>query len=70
MFDERPQRTNAIYAISNEPMSAEEWKKKQYVSDPRGQLHLHYLGGPLGRKSSHCPLVACADVIGSVLQIF
>src|SRR5437660_1169612 len=32
MFDERPQNTNVIYAISNEPMSAEEWKK-QYVTD-------------------------------------
>jgi len=32
MFDERPQNTNVIYAISDEPMSAEEWKK-QYVRD-------------------------------------
>jgi len=32
MFDERPQNTNVIYAISDEPMSAEEWKK-QYVMD-------------------------------------
>jgi len=32
MFDERPQNTNAIYAISDEPMSAEEWKK-QYVRE-------------------------------------
>jgi Terminase small subunit len=32
MFDERPQNTNVIYAISDEPMSAEEWKK-QYVTD-------------------------------------
>jgi hypothetical protein len=32
MFDERPQNTNAVYAISDEPMSAEEWKK-QYVTD-------------------------------------
>jgi hypothetical protein len=31
MFDERPQNTNVIYAISDEPMSAE-WKK-QYVTD-------------------------------------
>jgi hypothetical protein len=31
MFDERPQNTNVIYAISDEPMSAEEWKK-QYVT--------------------------------------
>jgi hypothetical protein len=30
MFDERPQNSNVIYAISDEPMSAEEWKK-QYV---------------------------------------
>jgi hypothetical protein len=28
MFDERPQNTNVIYAISDEPMSAEEWKKQ------------------------------------------
>jgi hypothetical protein len=32
MFDERPQNSNVIYAISDEPMSAEEWKK-QYVTD-------------------------------------
>ena len=32
MFDERPQNTNVIYAISGEPMSAEEWKK-QYVKE-------------------------------------
>ena len=32
MFDERPQNTTVIYAISDEPMSAEEWKK-QYVTD-------------------------------------
>jgi phage terminase small subunit len=32
MFDERPQNTNVIYAISDEPMSAEEWKK-QYVKE-------------------------------------
>ena len=32
MFDERPQNSNVIYAISDEPMSAEEWKK-QYVMD-------------------------------------
>jgi hypothetical protein len=32
MFDERPQNTNAVYAISDEPMSAEEWKK-QYVKE-------------------------------------
>ena len=32
MFDERPQNRNVIYAISGEPMSAEEWKK-QYVTD-------------------------------------
>jgi phage terminase small subunit len=32
MFDERRQNTNVIYAISDEPMSAEEWKK-QYVTD-------------------------------------
>ena len=31
MFDERPQNSNVIYAISDEPMSAEEWKK-QYVT--------------------------------------
>jgi phage terminase small subunit len=28
MFDERPQNSNVIYAISDEPMSAEEWKKQ------------------------------------------
>jgi phage terminase small subunit len=32
MFDQRPQNSNVIYAISDEPMSAEEWKK-QYVTD-------------------------------------
>ena len=32
MFDERAQNTNVHYAISDEPMSAEEWKK-QYVTD-------------------------------------
>jgi phage terminase small subunit len=32
MFDERPQNSNVIYVISDEPMSAEEWKK-QYVTD-------------------------------------
>jgi phage terminase small subunit len=32
MFDERPQNTKVMYAISDEPMSAEEWKK-QYVTD-------------------------------------
>jgi hypothetical protein len=32
MFDERPQNSNVIYAISDEPMSAEEWKK-QYVKE-------------------------------------
>jgi phage terminase small subunit len=30
MFDERPQNSNVIYAISDEPMSAEE-RKKQFV---------------------------------------
>ena len=28
MLDERPQKSNVIYAISDEPMSAEEWKKE------------------------------------------
>jgi hypothetical protein len=28
MFDQRPQNSNVIYAISDEPMSAEEWKKQ------------------------------------------
>jgi phage terminase small subunit len=32
MFDERPQNSNVIYAISDEPMSAEEWKK-QFVKE-------------------------------------
>ena len=32
MFDERPQKSNVINAISDEPMSAEE-RKKQYVTD-------------------------------------
>jgi phage terminase small subunit len=32
MFDQRPQNSNVIYAISDEPMSAEEWKK-QYVKE-------------------------------------
>jgi len=31
MFDQRSQNSNVIYAISDEPMSAEEWKK-QYVT--------------------------------------
>ena len=34
MFDKRPQNSNVIYAISDEPMSAEEWKK-QYVTRRR-----------------------------------
>jgi hypothetical protein len=28
MFDQRPQNGNVIYGISDEPMSAEEWKKQ------------------------------------------
>jgi phage terminase small subunit len=28
MFDQRPQNSNVIYAISDEPMTAEEWKKQ------------------------------------------
>jgi hypothetical protein len=32
LFDERPQNSNVIYAISDEPMSAEEWKR-QYVRE-------------------------------------
>jgi len=32
MLDERPQKSNVIYAISDEPMSAEEWKK-QFVKE-------------------------------------
>jgi hypothetical protein len=28
MFDECPQNSNVIYAISDEPMSAEEWKRQ------------------------------------------
>ena len=28
MFDQRPQNSHVIYAISDEPMSAEEWKKQ------------------------------------------
>ena len=32
MFDKRPQNSNVIYAISDQPMSAEEWKK-QHVGD-------------------------------------
>jgi phage terminase small subunit len=32
MFDKRPQNSNVIYAISDEPMSAEEWKK-QFVKE-------------------------------------
>ena len=28
MFDERRQNSNVIYAISDEPMSAEKWKKQ------------------------------------------
>src|SRR2546430_1004947 len=28
MFDQRPQNSNVIYAISDEPMSAEEWKRQ------------------------------------------
>jgi hypothetical protein len=33
-------------------------------SNPRGQLHLHYLEAAR-MKSSRCPLVACSDVMGS-----
>ena len=28
MFDQRTQKTNVVYAISEEPMSADEWKKR------------------------------------------
>jgi phage terminase small subunit len=28
MFDQRPQKTNVVYAISDQPMSAEEWSKR------------------------------------------
>jgi phage terminase small subunit len=28
MFDQRTQKTNVVYAISDKPMSAEEWKKR------------------------------------------
>ena len=31
MFDQRTQKTNVVYAISDEPMSADEWKKR-YVT--------------------------------------
>jgi hypothetical protein len=31
MFDERPQNTNAVYAITDKPMSDEEWSKR-YVT--------------------------------------
>jgi hypothetical protein len=28
MFDQRTQKTNVVYAISEESMSADEWKKR------------------------------------------
>jgi hypothetical protein len=28
MFDQRTQKTNVVYAISDKPMSAEEWSKR------------------------------------------
>ena len=28
MFDQRTQKTNVVYGISEEPMSADEWKKR------------------------------------------
>jgi phage terminase small subunit len=28
MFDERPQNTNAVYAISDEPMTKDEWVRR------------------------------------------
>jgi hypothetical protein len=28
MFDQRPQKTNVVYAISDQPMSVEEWSKR------------------------------------------
>jgi hypothetical protein len=31
MFDQRTQKTNVVYAISDKPMSAEEWSKR-YVT--------------------------------------
>jgi len=31
MFDERPQNTNAVYAISDKPMTDDEWVKR-YVA--------------------------------------
>ena len=61
MFDERPQNSNVIYAISDEPMSAEEWKKQYVWADERwravgiAELHWHrshqdaqQAGGPCG----------------------
>ena len=33
MSDQRTQKTNVVYAISDEPMSAEEWSKR-YVIPP------------------------------------
>src|SRR5262245_31314292 len=35
MFDERPQNSNVIYAISDEPMSAEEWRNSTSRVDER-----------------------------------
>jgi len=31
MFDERPQNTNAVYAISDKPMTDDEWVRR-YVT--------------------------------------
>jgi hypothetical protein len=28
LFDQRTQKTNVVYAISDKPMSAEEWSKR------------------------------------------
>jgi hypothetical protein len=28
MFDQRTQKTNVVYAMSDQPMSAEEWSKR------------------------------------------
>jgi len=33
MFDQRTQKTNVVYAISDKPMSVEEWSKRHVTPD-------------------------------------
>jgi phage terminase small subunit len=62
MFDQRPQNSNVIYAISDEPMTAEEWKK-QFVK-PGGDACSSQTSGRGGprrvRSRSRCRFLLAA----------